>query len=59
MTSNASLRTVLVVGVYRMSKLAREDDPFLFFYGDGAGAAVLERTDAPGFIAAAFAADGS
>jgi len=59
MTSNASLRTVLVVGVYQMSKLARKDDPFLFFYGDGAGAAVLERTDAPGFIAAAFAADGS
>lgn len=59
MSSNASLKTVLVVGVYRMSKLAREEDPFLFFYGDGAGAAVLERTDAPGFIAAAFAADGS
>ena len=59
MSSNASLKTVLVVGVYRMSKLAREDDPFLFFYGDGAGAAVLERTNAPGFIAAAFAADGS
>jgi 3-oxoacyl-[acyl-carrier-protein] synthase-3 len=31
----------------------------IFFYGDGAGAAVLERSEEPGFIAAAFAADGS
>jgi 3-oxoacyl-[acyl-carrier-protein] synthase III len=31
----------------------------VFFYGDGAGAAVLERTERPGFISAAFAADGS
>jgi 3-oxoacyl-[acyl-carrier-protein] synthase-3 len=30
-----------------------------FFYGDGAGAAILERSSEPGFIAAAFAADGS
>lgn len=59
MTSNEGLKTVLVAGVYRMRKLAREDDPFLFFYGDGAGAAVLERTAEPGFIGAAFAADGS
>src|SRR5438445_8739137 len=53
--SNPSLRTVLVVGVYMMHKLAAEDDPLLFFYGDGAGAAILERGDEPGFIAAAFA----
>jgi 3-oxoacyl-[acyl-carrier-protein] synthase-3 len=59
MTSNPSLRTVLVAAVYQMRKLARDDDPFIFFYGDGAGAAVLERSDAPGFIASAFAADGS
>jgi 3-oxoacyl-[acyl-carrier-protein] synthase-3 len=59
MTSNPSLRTVLVVAVYLMRKLARDDDPFVFFYGDGAGAVVLERSDAPGYIASAFAADGS
>ena len=59
MTTNRGLKTVLVVGVYMMHKLAREDDPMVFFYGDGAGAAVLEQTEAPGFIASAFAADGS
>ena len=59
MASNRGLKTVLVVGVYMMHKLAREDDPMVFFYGDGAGAAILEQTDDPGFIASAFAADGS
>jgi len=42
-----------------MHKLASVDDPMIFFYGDGAGAAVLERSDEPGFISSAFAADGS
>jgi len=59
MATNASLRTVLVVGVYMMHKLASDADPMIFFYGDGAGAAVLERGDEPGFVAAAFQADGS
>jgi 3-oxoacyl-[acyl-carrier-protein] synthase III len=59
MASNQSLRTILVVGVYMMHKLATEEDPMIFFYGDGAGAAVLERSEEPGFIASAFAADGS
>ena len=57
--TNPALRTILVVGVYMMHKLASEDDPLVFFYGDGAGAAILERSDVPGFVAAAFAADGS
>ncbi len=59
MATNPGLRTVLVVGVYMMHKLAASDDPMVFFYGDGAGAAILERGHEPGFIAAAFAADGS
>ena len=59
MASNPALRTVLVVGVYLMHKLAKPDDPMVFFYGDGAGAAILEQSSAPGFISAAFAADGS
>jgi 3-oxoacyl-[acyl-carrier-protein] synthase-3 len=59
MTSNASLKVVLVVGVYMMHKLANENDPMVFFYGDGAGAAILERSNEPGFVASAFAADGS
>jgi 3-oxoacyl-[acyl-carrier-protein] synthase-3 len=59
MATNPALRTVLVVSVYQMHKLADADDPMVFFYGDGAGAAVLERGDEPGFVAAAFQADGS
>ncbi len=56
--THRSLRTVLVVGVYLMHKLADVDDPMGFFYGDGAGAAVLTPSDRPGFIASAFHADG-
>ena len=59
MATNPGLKTVLVVAVYLMHKLANESDPMVFFYGDGAGAAVLERTEEPGFIAAAFHADGT
>ncbi|MFQ5350825.1 MAG: 3-oxoacyl-ACP synthase III family protein, partial [Thermoanaerobaculia bacterium] len=57
--ANPGLRTVLVVGVYMMHRLAAPDDPMIFFYGDGAGAAVLEPGEEPGFVAAAAAADGS
>src|SRR5260221_1584799 len=59
MGSNPALKSVLVVGVYMIHKLADPNDPMVFFYGDGAGAAVLERCDDPGFLSAAFAADGS
>lgn len=57
--TNRHLRTVLVIGAYMMHKLADPDDLVMFFYGDGAGAAVLEPSDAPGFIGAAMQADGS
>jgi 3-oxoacyl-[acyl-carrier-protein] synthase-3 len=57
--SNPALKTVLVVGVYNMQKLAADGDPMVFFYGDGAGAAVLEPTDEPGFVSSAMRADGS
>lgn len=56
---NPAIETVLVVGVYLMHKLASMKDPMLFFYGDGAGAAVLQTADHPGFVSAAFQADGS
>jgi 3-oxoacyl-[acyl-carrier-protein] synthase-3 len=56
---NPSIRRVLVVGVYLMHKLADPDDPMIFFYGDGAGAALLEPRDEPGFVAAAAQADGT
>jgi len=57
--ANPSLKTVLVVGVYLMHKLASPDDPMIFFYGDGAGAAVLEPASEPGFVSSASQADGS
>lgn len=59
MATNPALQVILVVGVYMMHKLANANDPMIFFYGDGAGAAILERGIEQGFIAAAFAADGS
>ena len=57
--TNPGIRTVLVVGVYLMHKLADPKDPMFFFYGDGAAAAVLEPADSPGFLGSAFQADGS
>jgi 3-oxoacyl-[acyl-carrier-protein] synthase-3 len=59
MATNPNLKTVVVIGVYLMHKLASADDPMIFFYGDGAGAAVLERRAEQGFVASAFRADGS
>jgi 3-oxoacyl-[acyl-carrier-protein] synthase-3 len=59
MATNPALKTVLVVSVYMMHKLAAANDPMIFFYGDGAGAAILERGDGPGFVSAAFHADGT
>ena len=59
MATSPQLKTVLVIGVYLMHKLAAPDDPMTFFYGDGAGAAILERGEQPGFISSAFRADGS
>jgi 3-oxoacyl-[acyl-carrier-protein] synthase III len=59
MATNPGLKTVLVTAVYQMHKLSAGDDPMVFFYGDGAGAAVLERSEKQGFVAAAFQADGT
>lgn len=59
MATSPAIRTAVVVGVYLMQRLADPDDPMSFFYGDGAGAAVLQRSEAPGFLGAAFQADGT
>jgi 3-oxoacyl-[acyl-carrier-protein] synthase III len=56
--TNPGLNTVLVVGAYLMHKLADPNDPMIFFYGDGAGAAVLEPGDTPGFVSSASQAGG-
>jgi len=59
LASNTWMNYVLVVGVYMMSKLADPMDVVSFFYGDGAGAAVLTADSKPGFITSAYIADGS
>ncbi len=59
LATNPSMKTVLVLGVYMMQRLADHNDPMTFFYGDGAGAAILEAGDKPGFISSAFLADGT
>jgi len=59
LATNTNLKTVLVVGAYMMHKLADPNEKSIFFYGDGAGAAVLEASEKPGFISSAFQADGS
>ena len=59
LAANSAMRAALVVGVYLMHKLASPDDPLNFFYGDGAGAAVLVPGTTPGFIGSAFQADGA
>ena len=58
--ANPNMKYVLVIGAYMMHKLADlEKDVMSFFYGDGAGAAVLTGADKPGFVTSTFAADGS
>jgi len=59
LTTNSWMKYVLVVGVYMMSKLADPTDVTSFFYGDGAGAAVVAADDKPGFITSSYIADGS
>jgi 3-oxoacyl-[acyl-carrier-protein] synthase-3 len=58
--SNPNLKHVMVIGAYMMHKLADwENDVMSFFYGDGAGAAILTSSEKPGFVSSTFAADGS
>lgn len=60
LATNAHLRWVLVIGAYMMNKLSdAANDPVSFFYGDGAGAALLGVGSEPGFVSSTFFADGS
>ncbi|MBK6694743.1 MAG: ketoacyl-ACP synthase III [Myxococcales bacterium] len=59
MTQNPWMKNVLVIGAYMMHKLADENDTAIFFYGDGAGAAVLQPSAKPGLMQSAYRADGS
>jgi 3-oxoacyl-[acyl-carrier-protein] synthase-3 len=58
--ANPNLKYILVIGAYMMHRLSDyEHDVMAFFYGDGAGAAVLAPGGEPGFISSTFFADGS
>jgi len=59
MSTQLHLKKVLVIGAYMMRKLSDPTDTMSFFYGDGAGAALLEPGDAGGVVTASFLADGS
>jgi 3-oxoacyl-[acyl-carrier-protein] synthase-3 len=59
MVTNPWMKNVLVIGAYMMHKLADPEDQGIFFYGDGAGAALLGRSETPSLMSAAFRADGS
>lgn len=51
---------VLVVGAYAMSKyLDHRDKKTVTIFADGAGAAVVERSDAPGILSSELFADGT
>ena len=58
--TNPHIKYVLVIGAYMMHKLSDwKKDIAAFFYGDGAGAAILTGADKPGFVTSTFFADGS
>ena len=57
--TSPGIKNVLVLGVYLMHKLSDREDPMVFFYGDGAGAAVLTASEEPGFLGSALQADGA
>ena len=58
--TNPHMKYVMVIGAYMMHKLAdSERDLMAFFYGDGAGAAILTASDEPGFVSSTFFAQGS
>lgn len=59
-STNPHLNHVLVIGAYMMHRFADfKHDVVSFFYGDGAGAAVVVPDDKPGFVSSSFFADGS
>ncbi len=60
LATNPHMKYVMVIGAYMMHKLADyERDLMAFFYGDGAGAAILTASDEPGFVSSTFFAQGS
>ncbi len=59
-STNPHIKYVMVIGAYLMHKLSDwQKDVMSFFYGDGAGAAILTADSKPGFVTSTFFADGS
>ncbi|MEM6532062.1 MAG: ketoacyl-ACP synthase III [Myxococcota bacterium] len=59
MAVNPTIKRVLVVGAYMMRKYADPKDPMSYFYGDGAGAVLVEAAEEPGVLGVSLRADGS
>ena len=60
LATNPHMKYILVIGAYMMHRLSDwEHDVMAFFYGDGAGAAILAADDKPGFLGSTLFADGS
>lgn len=59
MLTNPWMKHVLVIGAYMMHKLCEPNDTGTFFYGDGAGAALLGRTPVQGLFQSTYRADGA
>ena len=58
--SNPHMKYILVIGAYLMHRLSDyQHDVMAFFYGDGAGAAIVGVDDKPGFVSSSVKADGS
>lgn len=53
------LENVLVISAYMMHRLADPNDPLIFLYGDGAGAALVRPSKDAAIGASAFRADGA
>jgi len=60
LAANPYMKYVMVIGAYMMHKLSDwKNDVMSFFYGDGAGAAILTAGSKPGFLCSTFFADGA
>jgi 3-oxoacyl-[acyl-carrier-protein] synthase III len=60
LATSQQMKYVMVIGAYMMHRLSDwQNDVMSFFYGDGAGAAILTAADKPGYICSTFFADGS
>jgi len=58
MTEPETYRNVLVAGVYGMTRFLKWENPAEILFSDGAGAALLQASDEPGFLASKVSGTG-